>query len=209
MDKVGFHYTRQLPKWLQYLPGAGIVAAFILMTQVLVPGLVLLVAMALLVNLAGVCARRGLHAAGAIEFGPDAAVLRTGGSERVIVYGSVRKVVREWYERETSMAGVAYTQPSPGQYTIHLADGQALVLRVSGKEQAERARTARQLSKEIYGMSTLGVSLVSGKPVDEIEEQRRDAEFAARMPTGPHSLETAMEKLLERCGIALTDKTGV
>lgn len=145
---------------------------------------------------------------GAFLFQVNGFTFRSLGKEIYHEYGDVREIIRESYEEQKQIVNISFSQSNLNQYRIVLKGQKQFILRVASLEEKAFEQAIHQLNKKIYGMNRLGISFGSRHKIDENRQKQLDEQYEREKPAyNNYSLIIAINRLLDKCGLKLTDLT--
>ena len=121
-----------------------------------------------------------------------------------LYYSDIVEIKKEWYTKGTSFGGSRY---NAGQYSIFTKYGKRYIFRISEKEENNYLKKFGKLNKKIYKINSLGVHFNTKKLRERLNSEENEIKFDQEKPIIKYTLETAIEKLLEKSNMDLNDTT--
>ena len=120
-----------------------------------------------------------------------------------LYYSDIAEIKKEWYTK-----GAAFgSRNNAGQYSIFTKHGAKYIFRISENEENEYSRKIGRLHKKIYKTNSLGVHFNTRKLRERLNSRENEIKFEQEKPVIKYTLETVIEKLLEKSNIGLNDTT--
>lgn len=206
-DGIRFRYCKPMKSIYANIATIAIICSIIAMIHYFNIGVIMLIISILSLCSIVIIENIFKNLKGAFLFQANGFLFRSMGKEIYHEYRDVREIIRESYEEQKQIVSISYSQSNFNQYRIMLKGQKQLILRVASHEEKAFEQAIHSLNKKIYGMNKLGVSFTSRHKINEEQQKLLDEQYEREMPVHNYSLVTAINRLLEKCGLELTDLT--